>query len=74
MQPILDNRKRGVYITELYRKYRLGKITAEQMLSRQREAMPVCDRCHTEPSIASTPSGFICATCYLLSFKDTPNV
>lgn len=74
MQPILDHRQRGVYITELYRKYRLGKITAEQMLERQREVMPVCDRCHTEPSIASTPSGFICAVCYLLPFKDSTHV
>jgi hypothetical protein len=71
---IQNDHTRGEYISELYRKYRLGKITAEQMLERQRDVMPVCDFCHSQPSVASTSNGFICAACYLAPFKDTPHV
>lgn len=69
--PIRDEHKRGMYISDVYRKYKLGKITADQMLERQRLVMPTCEYCHSEPSIARTADGFICSACYLRHFKDT---
>ena len=74
LAPIRDDTKRGEAISAIWRQYRNGQITAAQMLEHQNAIMPICEYCRHAPSIARTPDGFICASCYIAYAKDTSDV